>query len=124
MPVVRQEARGRQESGENADRGRNRIKAARGDVVSAAETYYKDMLEIQRQSGAKYVEYITAKIANEKAIQDKDMKIKEAQLQLLRKQLETGGTTRTSSPVRTPPMSAAFNSTPAVEEKEDQESTS
>ena len=88
----RQEARSRQESGGNADRGRRRIQAARGDVSSAAEKYYKDMLEIQRQSGAKYVEYINAKIANEKAMHEKEMQIKDAQLQLLRKQLETGGT--------------------------------
>ena len=56
---------------------------------------------------------------------DKNMEIKEAQLQLLRKQLETGGTARASTPVRTPPLSAAFNFPPAVEEEEeDQESTS
>ena len=83
------------------------------------------MLEVQRQSGAKYMEYITAKIANEKAMHEKDMQIKDAQLQLLRKQLETGGTARASTPVRTQPLSAAFNFPPAVEEEEeDRESTS
>ena len=61
MPMVRKEGRGRQENaGENADRGRQRIKAARGDVAVAAEKYYNDMLEIQRQSGQKYVDYLTA----------------------------------------------------------------
>ena len=42
-------ARSRQQSGGNVDRGRRRIQAARGDVAFAAEKYYKDMLEIQRQ---------------------------------------------------------------------------
>ena len=117
----RQEARSRQQSGGNADRGRRRIQAARGDVASAAEKYYKDMLEIQRQSGAKYVEYINAKIANEKAMHEKEMQIKDAQLQLLRKQLETGGTPRTSTPVRRPRWSAVFQSPQEAEEAEQEE---
>ena len=58
------------------------------------------MLEIQRQSGAKYMEYINAKIANEKAMHEKDMEIKEAKLQLLKKQLESAGTPRASKSVR------------------------
>ena len=131
MPVVRQEARGRQENaGENADRGRNRIKAARGDVASAAEKYYKDMLDIQRQCGQKYVEYLTAKMASEKAMHDKDMELKnkdmelkEAQLQVLRQQLETGATARASTPVTIPPRSSIFNSPVTVGEVEHHEQT-
>ena len=106
----RQEARSRQESGGNADRGRRRIQAARGDVAFAAEKYYNDMLEIQRQSGAKYMEYINAKIANEKAMHDKDMEIKEAKLKLLNKQLESSGTPRASTPVRKSRWSGVFES--------------
>ena len=79
------------------------------------------MLEIQRQSGAKYVEYINAKIANEKAMHEKEMQIKDAQLQLLRKQLETGGTPRTSTPVRRPRWSAVFQSPQEAEEAEQEE---
>ena len=65
------------------------------------------MLDIQRKSGDAYVAYLTAKTANEaakradeKAMHDKEMEIKEAQLQLLRKQLDTGATARASTPVR------------------------
>ena len=64
---MRQEARGHQESGENADRGRNRIKAARGYAALAAEKYYNDMLDIRRKSGDAYVAYLTAKTASEAA---------------------------------------------------------
>ena len=52
---------------------------------------------------------------------DKNMEIKEAQLQLLRKQLETGGTARASTPVRTPPRSAEFNSPPAFNSPPEEE---
>ena len=76
-----QEARSHQESGGNADRGRRRIHEARGGVALAAQKYYNDRLEIQRQSGAKYVEYITTKIANEKTMHENEMKVKDAQLQ-------------------------------------------
>ena len=37
----------------------------------------EDILEIQRQSGAKYLEYMTQKIANEKAQHEKDIQLKE-----------------------------------------------
>ena len=79
------------------------------------------MLDIQRQSGAAYVVYLTAKTANEKAQHDKDLELKDTQLQLLRKQLETGGPARASTPVitpRTPPLSDAFNSPPLAEEED------
>ena len=79
------------------------------------------MLEIQKQSGAEYVAYLTAKTANEKAQHDKDLELKDAQLQLLRKQLETSTTARASTPVRSrsPPLSAVFNSPEPVEEEEE-----
>ena len=90
LPVVRQEGRGRQDNtGENADRGqRQRIKAARGDVALAAEKYYNDMLEIQRKCGEKYVEYLSAKMANEKAMHDKDIELKNKDLELKEAELQ------------------------------------
>ena len=106
----RQEARSRQESGGNADRERRRIQAARGHIASVAEKYYNNMLEIQRQSGAKYMEYMNAKITNEKAMHEKDMQIKEAKLQLLRKQLEYAGTQKASTLVRRSRWSGVFES--------------
>ena len=103
---------------------RQRIKAARGDVAVAAEKYYKDVLKIQRISGQKYVDYLTAKMANEKAMHDKDMElknkaleIKEAQLQVIRQQLETGATERASTPVTRPQRSSIFTSPVTVREE-------
>ena len=114
LPVVRQEGRGRQDNtGENADRGqRQRIKAARGDVAQAAEKYYTDMLEIQRKCADKYVEYLSAKMANEKAMHDKeielknkDLELKEAELQQMRQRMAGA-----STPAPRPLLSAIFNS--------------
>ena len=125
LPVVRQEGRGRQDNtGENADRGqRQRIKAARGDVAQAAEKYYNDMLEIQRKCADKYVEYLSAKMANEKAMHDKeielknkDLELKEAELQQMRQRM-AGSTERASTPATRPPLSTTFNS-PEVEHYE------
>ena len=84
------------------------------------------MLKVQQQSCRKYLEYLTQKIANEKAQHAKDIEIKEVQLQLLRKQLENGGTitpARASTPVRPPPLSSAFNY-PIEEDMTNQEPTS
>ena len=117
LPLGREVGRGQQNNAgnnaNNADRGpRQRIKAARGDVALAAEKYYNDMLEIQRKCGQKYIEYVTAKIANEKAMHDKDielknkdLELKEAQLQQMRQRMAGA-----STPATRPPLSATFNS--------------
>ena len=114
LPVVRQEGRGRQDNaGENADRGqRQRIKAARGDVAQAAEKYYNDMLEIQRKCGEKYVEYLSAKMANEKAMHDKDIELKNKDLELKEEELKQmrQRMATASTPATRPLLSATFNS--------------
>ena len=64
---------------------------------------------------------MTQKIANEKAQHDKDMQLKEVQLQIARKQLESYGPTtplRASTPVGPPRLSEEFND-PIVELEED-----
>ena len=113
----REEGRGQQNNAgnnaNNADRGpRQRIKAARGDVALAAEKYYKDMLEIQRKSGEKYVEYLTAKMANEKAMHDKDMELKNKDLEIKEAQLQQirQGMAGASTPATRPPLSRIFDS--------------
>ena len=121
MPQVGQTPRSRQGSGDTAGRGRRRIAAARGDVAKAAEKYYEEMLKIQQANAAKYDQYLTEQIDNQrkeedrrqreeerKKIQhDKDMEIKEVRLQIARKQLENLGQSTPSTLLR-PPRSAAF----------------
>ena len=70
------------------------------------------------------MDYLTAKMANEKAMHDKDMElknkdleIKEAQLQVIRQQLETGATERASTPVTRPQRSSIFTSPVTVREE-------
>ena len=54
-------------------------------------------------------------------LKEKEMQIKDAQLQLLRKQLQTDGTPRTSTPVRRPRLSGVFQSPQGAEEAEQEE---
>ena len=117
LPLGREVGRGQQNNAgnnaNNADRGhRQRIKAARGDVALAAEKYYNDMLEIQRKCGQKYVDYLTAKMANEKAMHDKDMELKNKDLEIKEAQLQQirQGMAGASTPATRPPLSATFNS--------------
>ena len=66
---------------------------------------------------------MTQKIANEKAQHAKDMQIKEVQLQIARKQLESYSPTtllRESTPVGPPQLSDAFND--KIEELEEDRS--
>merc|ERR1712240_449795 len=117
LPLGREVGRGQQNNAgnnaNNADRGpRQRIKAARGDVALAAEKYYTDMLEIQRKCGQKYVEYLTAKMANEKAMHDKDMELKNKELEIKEAQLQQigQGMAGASTPATRPPLSRIFDS--------------